>query len=54
MTKKTSCHLPFEVERGELGIREGTVKKTMNSRSADSLPLLTSKCDADSYLWLGG
>lgn len=27
MTKKTSCHLPFEVERGELGIREGTVKK---------------------------
>lgn len=28
MTKKTSCHLPFNVERGELGTRAGTVIKT--------------------------
>lgn len=28
MTKKTSCHLPFNVETGDLGMREGTVIKT--------------------------
>lgn len=28
MTKKTSCHLPFNVERGELGTRKGKGIKT--------------------------
>lgn len=31
MTKKPSCHLPFNVETGELGMREGRVIKTQIS-----------------------
>ena len=51
MTKKASCHLPFNVERGVLGARKGTMLK-YQFRSADTLPFLTSDRDTDNYIWL--
>lgn len=58
MTKKTSCHLPFNVERGELERKEGTVIKTVIKTgifgSADTIPLMTSDYDTDNSLELYG
>lgn len=54
MTKKTSCHLLFNVERGVLGGERRYSDKNKDCESTDTLPLLTSNREGDNYLWLRG